>query len=72
LAYEERYDEGKRIYVGASDAPQLLSTLRVSYIVVGPQERGDRTMEVNDTFLARFPVVGEVGPYRLLGVPPVR
>jgi hypothetical protein len=66
LNYDARLEEVKRIYGGAPDADRLLHTLRVSYIVVGPEERGDGTMGINDAYLARFPVVAEVGPYRLL------
>ena len=69
LDYEARIEEGKHIYGGAPDADRLISTRRVSYIVVGPQERGDNTMSVNEAYISRFPVVGAVGPYRLLEIP---
>lgn len=53
----------KSIYAGAYNAEQLLAENGVNYVVVTPVERG--YMNVNDAFFARYPVVAEVGEYRL-------
>ncbi|MBV9210585.1 MAG: hypothetical protein JOZ52_08150, partial [Acidobacteria bacterium] len=53
----------RSIYAGSYDAEQLLAENGVDYVVVTPVERG--YMKVNDAFFARYPVVAEVGEYRL-------
>ena len=66
LPYVEREQDLRAIYAGEPDAEDLLQRAGISHIVVGPQERRD--VAPNDAFLARFPVVIEVGEYRLLEV----
>jgi hypothetical protein len=67
LPYTEREQDLRAIYAGEPDAEDLLQRGGISYIVLGPQERND--VAPNETFLARFPVVAEIGEYRLLEVP---
>jgi hypothetical protein len=67
LPYQEREQDLRAIYAGGPDAQDLLERGGISYIVLGPQER--REVEPNETFLAQFPVVAEIGEYRLLEVP---
>lgn len=57
----DREKDVKRIYAGAKDAEALLAWYAVDFILVGPQERSQ--LEVNEAFLARFPVVLRSGPY---------
>jgi hypothetical protein len=59
----DRERDVKRIYAGAKDAEALLEWYAVDYILVGPQERVQ--LEVNDAFLARFPLVISSGQYVL-------
>jgi hypothetical protein len=66
LPYVEREQDLRAIYAGEAGAEDLLARSGISYIVLGPQER--REVAPNDAFLARFPVVIEVGEYRLLEV----
>jgi hypothetical protein len=66
LPYVEREQDLRAIYAGEPDAEDLLERAGISHIVLGPQERRD--VAPNDAFLARFPVVIEVGEYRLLEV----
>jgi uncharacterized membrane protein len=63
LQYLQREGEIKRIYLGSSDADQLLKHYGVDYAVVGPLER--LIVPVNDRFFSRFEKVGEVGEYSL-------
>jgi hypothetical protein len=67
LPFTERDRDLRAIYAGAPDAEDLLQRGGISYIVLGPQER--REVEPNETYLAQFPVVAEIGEYRLLEVP---
>jgi uncharacterized membrane protein len=68
LKYEERQREIAKIYSGTADAEKLLAKYNVRFVVVGPQEHNVlsqlRTI-VNDSFFARYPMVGEIGEYRL-------
>ncbi|HKQ51062.1 MAG TPA: hypothetical protein VJT74_01745, partial [Pyrinomonadaceae bacterium] len=63
IDWEERWRDIKRIYSGGSAAEQLLAKYGVEFVVVGPHERREAT--VNETFFARFELVGETGEYRL-------
>lgn len=63
LDYVPRENDIKSIYAGASNAEELIATHGVDYIVVTPVERN--YMTVNDAFFERFPLVAEVGLYRL-------
>jgi len=67
LPYGDRERDLRAIYAGDPGADDLLRTNAIKYILVGPQERSD--VKPNDTFLSKFPVVVEVGDYRLLQVP---
>jgi hypothetical protein len=68
IDYAGREAEIRRIYAGSPDAAQLLAKHNVEYAVVGPLERAG--LQVNETFFARFPKVGETGGYRLYKVRP--
>lgn len=62
-----RVDALKRIYAGDPEAGALLRRHRIDYILVGPAERGELT--VNEAYLGTLPVVGEGGHARLHRVP---
>ena len=66
LDYQPRETDIKKIYAGAFDADDLLMKHGVNYIVVTPVERN--YMPVNAEFFARFPLVAEVGAYKLYRV----
>ena len=66
LPYTQREQDLRAIYAGEPGADDLLRRSGISYIVLGPQER--REVAPNETYLARFPVVAEIGEYRLLEV----
>jgi hypothetical protein len=58
----------QRIYAGAPEAGSLLGGYGVEYLVWGPQEQA--RPGAAERFLARFPVVVEVGAYQLLDAGP--
>lgn len=63
LDYVPRENDIKSIYAGAYNAEELLIKHGVDYVAVTPVERN--YMPVSDAFFARYPVVAEVGAYRL-------
>ena len=63
LDYVQRESEIKRIYAGGIDADALLQKYGVDYVVASPLERD--IMIVNDQFLSKFQLVGDVSGYRL-------
>ena len=63
LEFVEREGQIKRIYLGSTDADQLLSHYGVEYAVIGPHEK--IIIPVNEAFFSRFQKVGEVGDYKL-------
>jgi hypothetical protein len=62
----ERESIIRRIYFGDADADKLLKENNIEYVLLTPQEY-DYTV-VNENFMRRFPVVAQVGEYRLLQV----
>ncbi|HEX8564338.1 MAG TPA: hypothetical protein VF648_01625 [Pyrinomonadaceae bacterium] len=62
----ERENALRRIYAGTPDAMNLIKKYGIDYIVVSRQER--ETIEVNDVFFQRFPVIAEAGAYRVYQV----
>ncbi len=67
LASGDRERDIGLMYAGGPDALRLLREYGVEYVEVTPIERG--MLEVNDALFAGFPLVAEVGDYRLYRVP---
>ena len=65
LPYTTREMDVRNIYAGAPDAARLLRQYQIGYVVVGADERGSLPFVNEEFFAARFPVVGEIGGYRL-------
>jgi len=63
LPFVDRDRDLRAIYAGGPDAEDTARRYGISYIVAGPQEA--REVAPNDAFLARLPLVGQVGEYRL-------
>jgi hypothetical protein len=63
LEFVPRQSEIRRVYAGAPDAMSIMQKYDVGYVVVGPLERHELT--VNDKFFSNFELAGEVGAYRL-------
>jgi hypothetical protein len=67
LPYADREREIGLMYAGGPDALRLMRERGVEYVEVTPVERG--LLEVDEAFLDGFPLVAEVGDYRLYRVP---
>lgn len=63
IDYAARETDVKRIYGGGSIAASLMEKYNVSYVLISPEERG--TMAVNEDFFRKFPVLAEVGQYKV-------
>ena len=63
LPYGEREQQLRASYAGDAQADELIRQGEIAYILVGPQERQD--VQPNDAFLSKYPVVAEIGGYRL-------
>jgi hypothetical protein len=59
----QRHADILRMYAGAPDAEDLLRRYQVEYVLVSPAEIS--TVGVNQQFLSRYPMLAEVGQYRL-------
>ncbi|MBS1795308.1 MAG: hypothetical protein JSS81_15735 [Acidobacteria bacterium] len=66
IDYEPRETEVKRIYEGTALAERLLQKNNVDYVIVSPEETAN--IEVREEFFDKYPVVAEVGEYRLFKV----
>ena len=66
LEFVQRESEIKRIYLGSSDADQLIRRYNIEYAVIGPHE--EIVTPHNERFFSRFEKVGEVGGYSLYKV----
>ncbi len=66
IDYKEREDDLKRIYSGVATADIFLKKYGIEYILISPKER--ESLQVNQQFFEKFPVVFEVGEYKLYEV----
>lgn len=63
IYYYEREAEVKKIYAGDATAEILLNKHGIEYVLISPEEKSNLT--VNEDFFRRFPVVAQVGAYRV-------
>ena len=63
IYYYEREAEVKRIYAGDATAEILLNKHGIEYVLISPEEKYNLT--VNEDFFRRFPIVAQVGEYRV-------
>ena len=66
LDYVQRQTDIQSIYSGNARAASLMRQYQVDYVLLGPQERGNLT--IDDGFWSSFPVMAHIGQYRLLKV----
>ncbi len=66
IDYAERKSEVKRIYAGDATAQILLAKYGIEYVLISPEEQSNLT--VNEEFFRRFPLIAEVGQYRVYQV----
>jgi hypothetical protein len=63
IDYTERETDVKRIYAGDATAEIFLNKYGIEYVLISPEEKSNLT--VNEEFFRRFPVLAEVGQYRV-------
>jgi uncharacterized membrane protein len=66
IDFAPREAEVKRIYAGEGTAELLLKKYDIEYVLISPEEKSNLT--VNEEYFRRFPVVAEVGQYRVYKV----
>lgn len=66
IYYYEREAEVKKIYAGDAAAEALLNKYNIEYVLISPEEKSNLT--VNEDFFRRFPVIAQVGDYRVYQV----
>ena len=59
----QRSSDVQRMYAGGPGAESLLGSYHVNYVVIGPVELAN--MQINQEFWLRYPMVAQVGAYRL-------
>ncbi|MDT7689676.1 MAG: hypothetical protein QOE46_2435 [Acidobacteriota bacterium] len=73
IDYTERESALKNIYAGSPEAPALVESAGIEYVVVGPLEREEMRkygVNINESFFARYRKVGEAGGYLLYKTKP--
>ncbi|HXG83326.1 MAG TPA: hypothetical protein VNI84_04780, partial [Pyrinomonadaceae bacterium] len=71
IDYGLRENELKQIYEGSAEAESFLKKYNIEYVLIGPEERGyaqSNNVRLNEDYFRRFPVVAEVGQYRVYKV----
>lgn len=66
IAYNEREEDLKRIYEGNATADIFLKKYNIEYVLISPEERGSLT--VNEEYFEKFPLLTEVGEYKVYKV----
>jgi hypothetical protein len=68
INYYGRETDVKKIYAGTLDAAALMRNYGVDYVVINPQLKS--MMPVNEAFFDHYPLVVNIGEYRLYKVTP--
>lgn len=66
IDFQERESEVEKIYAGDGAAQTLLEKYGIQYVLISPEEKSN--LPVNEEFFRRFPVIAEVGEYRVYRV----
>ena len=64
---DARENEVRAMYAGDLNGGQLLQAKDIEYVVIGQQEINE--LKANTAFFATYPLVYQVGDYRLYRVP---
>ena len=68
IDFEPRENEVRRMYEGSALAADLLRRNNIEYVLISPEERDyfkSNNLKLNEEYFRRFPVVAEVGQYRV-------
>jgi uncharacterized membrane protein len=55
--YRQRELDIYTMYAGGSETESLLKKYGVSYVVIGPSERYNRNMKVNEAYFTKYPLI---------------
>lgn len=66
INYEPRENEVKRIYEGTALADKLLQKNNIEYVIMSPEETAN--LAVREEFFYKFPIVAEIGQYKVFKV----
>jgi hypothetical protein len=66
IEYEPREQEVKRIYEGTALADRLLQKNNIEYVIISPEETAN--VEVREEFFYKYPIIAEVGAYKVFKV----
>jgi hypothetical protein len=67
IDYTPRETEVKRIYEGTSLSTDLLKKNGIDYVLISPEENSNLE-NVNQEFFEKYPIVAEVGEYKVYKV----
>jgi hypothetical protein len=71
INYGDRENDLKKIYQGMPESDSLLQKYNIDYIVTSPEEEyylSQSNLKLNYDYLKKFPVIAEVGKYKLYKV----
>ncbi len=73
IDYTERLEDLRRIYAGEGSTEILLRKYGIEYVLISPEVRSyaaepSRPFVINEEFFSKFPVVSEVGQYKVYKV----
>ena len=63
IDYGERENDVKQIYAGGPATENLLNKYNIEYVLISPEET--RTLQLNEGFFRKYPLVAEYGQYRV-------
>jgi len=63
IDYGERETDLKQIYAGGETADNFLKKYNIEYVLISPVEKS--SLQVNEGFFSKYPVVAEFGQYRV-------
>ncbi|MEZ5345541.1 MAG: hypothetical protein R2681_08305 [Pyrinomonadaceae bacterium] len=66
IDFKERENDLKRIYSGAGTADIFLKKYGIGYVLISPRET--ESLQVNEEYFSKFPVLYEVGDYKVYEV----
>jgi hypothetical protein len=66
IDYQPRESEVKRIYEGTALADKFLQKNNIEYVIISPEETAN--LEIREEFFYKFPIIAEVGAYKVFKV----
>lgn len=63
IDYKPREEAVKMMYRGGPDADRLIQENGIDFVLISPEERN--SLNANEAYFARFPVIAEAGQYKV-------